>query len=357
MKYCIRFALFIYTAAMLSSCIKDEKANIEADIIEVLSEQEGILNIVYQNNAIDIYADAGRLDETNLTLSYVLSDGATISPNPSDVTDYTDAQTFVVTSQDKQWVKTYVVRVLFHALPTKYDFENWMQPEGEKYKIPYEATEEDVALYIWSCGNEPYAFITNKYDDYTSFPTQPSENAYSGSLAAKLETKLTGDYYKPIAAGNLFIGQFDASKYDPLESTQFGLPFTSKPLRFKGMYKYRSGGETYHTKVEDRCKMQAVLYKTTPDCTHLNGYTLKDSKNIVARAEMIDGAGDTPGDGYVAFDLEFVYTAEIDYELLKNGGYNLAVIFSASRNGDIYDGAPGSVLYVDEVEIVCETNK
>lgn len=357
MKYCVRLALFVYATMATVGCIKDEEANIEADIIEVLSEQEGILNIVYQNNAIDIYADAGRVDNKNLALTYVLSDGASISPNPSAVTDYAEAREFVVTSQDKQWEKTYVVRVIFQALPTKYGFENWVQPEGEKYKIPYEASDDGEALYIWSCGNEPYAFITNKHDDYTSFPTQPSENACSGVYAAKLETKLTGDYYKPIAAGNLFIGQFDASKYDPLESTQFGLPFMEKPLRFKGMYKYRSGGETYHTKAEDRCKMQAVLYRTTPDCTHLNGYTLKDSENIIARAEMTGGGGDTPGDGYVAFDLEFVYTGEIDYELLKNGGYNLAVIFSASRNGDIYDGAPGSVLYVDEVEIVCETNK
>lgn len=355
MKYSIRLVAFFFAIISLSACIKEQKPNIEADIIEVLSAEEGILNIIYQNNTIDIYADASRIDNRNLSLSYVLSDGATISPNPDQVTDYSSSQTFIVTSQDRQWEKTYIVRVLFQAIPTKYDFENWIQPEGERYKIPVELDNNNETMRIWACGNEPYAFITNKFDDYTAFPTQPTQNSHNGNYAAKLETKLTGDYYKPIAAGNLFIGQFDSSKYDPLESTQFGLPFTKKPLRFKGMYKYRSGGETYHTKTKDRCKMQAVFYRTSPDCKHLNGYTLKDSKNIIARAEMTDGGTDTPGDGYVEFDLEFVYTSQVDYNMLKNGEYNLAVIFSASRNGDIYDGAPGSVLLVDNIEIVCET--
>ncbi|MBR4070673.1 MAG: PCMD domain-containing protein, partial [Bacteroidaceae bacterium] len=62
------------------------------------------------------------------------------------------------------------------------------------------------------------------------------------------------------------------------------------------------------------------------------------------------------GDGYVDFDFEFIYTQEVDKDILKSGGYNLAIVFSASRNGDTYDGARGSVLLIDDVKIICDTN-
>ncbi len=356
MKYVLVHAILL-TLLCLSSCIKDEKPNIEVDILEVLSTQEGILNVVYTSTNIDVYADASVVDPSNITLSYVVSEGATISPNPADVHDYSSHRTFIVTSEDGEWEKSYQVRILFKDLPTYFSFENWYCPNNEKYMLPYDLdSDSQEPLYFWSCGNDPFSFLVGKHDDYTAFPTQPTTDAAVGKNAAKLITKLTGDYYKPIAAGNLFIGQFDGTKFDPLESTQFGLPFMKKPLRLTGKYKYRSGGATFHTKVEDRCRIQAILYKTDSEVTHLNGYTIKNSPNIVARAEMTDGGNDTPGEGYIDFDLEFIYTKEIDIKLLKTGGYNLSIIFSASRNGDTYDGAPGSVLLIDDVNIVCESD-
>lgn len=359
----MKFIKFLFLSIVLtatSSCIKDEKPNIDADIVEILSDSEGILNIIYTQTAIDIYADAARIDVADINFSFTLSEGATISPDPTDVTDYSSPVRFSVTSEDGNWTKNYTVRILFPEMPTEFNFEHWYQPEGEKYRIPYEpttkSTDDNSGLFIWSCGNEPFAFTVGKNDDYTAFPTQPTTESFDGQYAVKLVTKRTGDYYKPIAAGSLFIGQFDSSNYDPLESTHFGLPFTKKPLRMTGVYKYRSGGLTLKTNVADCCRMQAVLYKTDKNVSHLNGYTIKDSPNIVARAEMTDGGGDTAGDGYVEFDMEFIYTQPVDTDILARGGYNLAVIFSASRNGDTYDGAVGSVLYVDNVKIICDTD-
>lgn len=358
MKF-IRFLLIFLVLTATSGCIKDERPNIDADIVEILSDSEGILNVIYTQTAIDIYADAARVNVADINFLFKLSDGATISPNPAGVTDYSSPVRFSVTSEDGNWTKNYTVRILFPDIPTEFNFDHWYQPEGEKYRIPYEPTDESAddssGMFIWSCGNEPFAFTVGKNDDYTAFPTQPTTDRFDGQYAVKLITKKTGDFYKPIAAGSLFIGQFDSSSYDPLESTHFGLPFTQKPLRMTGIYKYRSGGMTLKTNVTDCCRIQAVLYRTDKNVSHLNGYTIKDSSNIIARAEMADG-GDTVGDGYVEFNMEFVYTLPIDADLLAGGGYNLAVIFSSSRNGDTYDGAVGSVLYVDNVKIICDTD-
>ncbi len=357
MKYFKVFLIYFILLGM-TGCIKDEKPNIEVDIVKILSDSEGILNVVFTPTGIDIYADVTRVDASDVNFSFVISEGAKITPNPAEVTDYSTPNRFTVVSEDGVWTKTYEVRVLFPEMPTEYEFEHWLQPEGEKYKIPYEITtanQLDSELYVWACGNEPYAFTVGKDGDYTSFPTQPTEESYDGKYAVKLETKPTGDYYKPLAAGNLFIGHFDPSKYDPLESTRFGLPFTRKPVRLAGMYKYRSGGKTIKTNVPDRCKIQGVLYRTDEEVNHLNGYTIKNSPNIVARAEMSSG-DDTEGDGYVPFDIEFIYTQDVDTDVLLRGGYNLAIIFSASQNGDTYDGAIGSVLLVDHVRVICNTD-
>lgn len=342
----------------LSSCIKGEKPNIEVDILSVTSPTDGILSVVMQADRVEVYA-APETDLADMRLDVTVSDGATIAPLPEAVTDYSEPVTFRVTSEDGAWTKDYLLAVRHGSVPTRFDFEHWTQPDRMRYLIPYEAIEgadendESARMMIWACGNQAYNFLTGKQDDYTAFPTQPTATAASGKRAAKLVTRLTGQIDKPIAAGNLFIGQFDCSLYEPRESTQFGLPFTRKPLRFRGMYHYRSGGLTRTSGVEDCCRMQAVLYRTDATVTHLNGFTIKTSPNVVARAELRERVTATPGDGFVPFDLEFVYTSEPDPALLERGGYNLAIIFSSSLNGDVYDGAEGSTLLVDDVEIIC----
>lgn len=344
-------------ALILTGCIKDEEPNIEVDVLEVSSDAEGILNVTFQQGAsgiIDVYADAARIDLSDLTLKFVLSDGASITPEPSTVTDYSQPRVFKVTSENRQWEKNYTVRVLFNELPLKYDFEEWMQPEKTKYKIPYEKSGSGEPMYIWACGNPAYNFLAGHDDDYTVFPTQPSPDSHSGDFAAKLMTRTTPELSKPIAAGNLFIGQFDASKREPRESTMFGLPFMKKPVKMTGKYRYRSGGLTYMSNESDQFRIRGVLYRTDSSVKHLNGFTIKDSPNIVARAEM--SGGDTSGDGYAGFSIDFVYEAPVDPALLARGGYNFAVIFTSSINGDVYDGAPGSTLWIDDVEIICADN-
>ncbi|MDE5553560.1 MAG: PCMD domain-containing protein [Muribaculaceae bacterium] len=211
-------------------------------------------------------------------------------------------------------------------------------------------------MHIWACGNEAFNFLTGKNDDYTVFPTRPTTDANSGKQAAMLVTRLTGQLDRPIAAGNLFIGQFDSSLREPRESTMFGLPFTGEPDRIKGKYRYRSGGPTLLTGERDACRIQAVLYRTDTGEKHLNGFTIRTSPSVVARAEMTT-SDDTPGTSYADFNLKFVYEAEIDPAAMARGCYNLAVIFTASRNGDTYDGAPESTLWIDDVEIICKSNE
>lgn len=336
----------------LTACIKDEMPNIEVDVLSVTSPQGGVLNTVIQEGHIEVYAAPGA-DPANFPLQIAVSHGATIAPDPATVNDYSQPRLFDVTSQDGNWCRQYIVTVRQSSLPTTFDFEHWMQPERMRYMIPYELSGS-TQMMVWACGNPAYNFLTGKNDDYTAFPTQPTTDACSGQYAAKLVTRLTGQVDRPIAAGSLFIGQFDGSKFEPRESTMFGLPFIGKPVMIKGMYRYRSGGVTLKSQTPDCASIRAVLYRTDLGETHLNGFTIKNSPSIVARAEFDSPVTDTPGDGYVPFAITFVYTSAIDDALMSRGLYNLAINFTSSRDGDVYDGAEGSTLYIDNVQIICE---
>ena len=46
----------------------------------------------------------------------------------------------------------------------------------------------------------------------------------------------------------------------------------------------------------------------------------------------------------------------IDKEKLAQGGYQLSIVFSSSIEGDVFNGAEGSTLWIDEVEIIHADN-
>lgn len=343
----------IVSLLLLPGCIKELPANMEVDLIEVTILNNPNLHISYSNSAVEIYAQGAVVDPTNLVIDIKISQGATIAPDPAQIKDYSTIRKYTITSEDGKWSKDYFISLITSRVPLVFDFEHWVQPDNTRYKIPYEIDQDNRSQNIWASGNAAFAFVAGD-KDYTAYPTQPVENfVKKGKTAVLLKTQYVGIGGRMLASGSLYIGQFDASKFDPLECTKFGMPFMEKPLRVKGWYKYRSAGKTAITSVDDQCNIQAVLYKTDAQTKFLNGYTIKNSPLVVGRAQLEDCTS-TPGEEYIPFDIEFVYTQDVDYKLLNDGGYNLIVMFVSSREGSSFDGTVGSELYVDDVEIVCE---
>ncbi|PID88896.1 MAG: hypothetical protein CSB02_00310 [Bacteroidia bacterium] len=44
----------------------------------------------------------------------------------------------------------------------------------------------------------------------------------------------------------------------------------------------------------------------------------------------------------------------IDQQKLKEGKYNLTIVLTSSKDGQLYNGAIGSTLFVDEIELVTQ---
>lgn len=396
-----KLRFYLPMVILLGSCIQSEPLNTEADITgcKILNAQ-GISdpnikgNIIIENTKVRAQANP-QIDLTNLALKLELTDGATISPDPAKLADYSFPRSFTVTSQDGNWHKEYSVSIDTFDTPVRYGFEHYELGATGKYQVFYEEIKGHDAVfkqYIWASGNSGFAMagVGKTPQDY---PTVSIDGGVVGK-GIKLETKSTGGFGEtakmPIAAGNLFLGSFEASNAvaKPLKATKFGLPFGKKPLRFKGSYKYKPGSEPFKAKdlkgnaiiipgQEDSGDIYAVLYEAEGlEGNALDGNNVLTSRNIVAMARV----NVVNTDGFITFDEKFLYREEtpamikwpdfilnrdaskdrdgafrvFDPRKLKNYEYNLAVVFTSSKYGAYFAGSVGSTLCVDEVEVICE---
>lgn len=377
-----RFGLYLMLGLLCFSCIRKEAANTEADIetCVILNEQgepdPNIKGNVIISNTRVIAQATPIIDLTKLALGVTLTEGATITPDPKEVKDYSLPQSFVVTSEDGEWQKTYQVSVDTFDLPVKYTFELAELNKDNKYNVFYETIDGQGANFrqdIWASGNGGYA-ITGVAKQPEEFPTISVLEGKKGKGVC-LETKSTGGFGEmvkmPIAAGNLFIGDFQVANATskPLEATRFGMPFGKKPIRLTGWYKAKRGeqltsvgsdGKAVPVEGKDACDIYAVLYESEGlKQNTLDGGNVLNSPNIVALArltnpKMHESGTDMSMVEYEPFDVEFEFKKPFDAEKSKYYKYNLTVVFTSSIQGAYFIGAVGSVLYVDEVQVVCE---
>lgn len=365
--------LLCYT---FTACIQKEALNSEADI-ETCTLNGDVLSRapIIENNEIILMVKP-ESDITKLAPKFTLTDGATIEPKSGTERNFEKSQaySYVVTSQDGKWSKEYIVKVFLAYINTDYHFENYRLNHTGNYYIFYEKSAAGDEVMTWASGNEGFA-IANSTADKSQYPTTIDKIGKYGDCA-KLQTKETGPFGlqmgMPMAAGNLFAGSFQLNITDVLRATEFGVPFYFVPTHFKGFYKYKAGemfkvlgknsdGKNILVDVpskKDICNIYAVFYETDENFHTLTGHNVNDNTDlhIIARADIPDAR---ESDEWLEFNIPFELLPgrAIDKEKLKAGKYNLAIIFSSSKNGDQFEGAPNSTLWIDEVEIDYEGKK
>ena len=385
------FLLPLAACTMLSSCFKDEAPNAECDILQAFVHLDNPENVFAQKSdtLIDVRSNVQDIvfnkkpgtDVSKMAPQFKITDGATITPESGMEFDFSDDKKvqYTVTSQDKSWQRIYNVSFEISELPTQYDFENFeiyseKDPKDgvvkPKYQVWYDLSPNGKKVYDWATGNAGYKL--SNYDsapeDYPSISMDDGNGPEGGKFGkyVRLTTKSTGSFgvmtNRRIAAGNLFIGVFDPlpALTNTMACTCFGLPFNKKPLRLTGYYSYKPGatfqdrsGKTVDGRV-DKASIYAVLYKNHDAAGNsivLHGDDVKTNPNIVALADLGKVAETS---GWQTFDISFAYSAALDENLLDNNGYSIAVVFSSSEEGDKFEGAVGSTLCVDEVELICE---
>ena len=370
-----------FLAFAISSCIQDEALNSEAAIDGCTGADVQLANINANEKIVDVYVHKGA-DLAKQELKFTLPEGATIKPNNSrdgdtgnfyNFSEAGNSRSFTVTSENGEFKPTYTINIKPTELPTVYHFEDLLIAENTPYHILYEfapSTSQGISKVLqWSSGNPGFA-LTGMAKSPTNYPTVQVEGGFN-KKCVKLETKDTGSFGAMvkmyIAAGNLFIGNFDVSKAlagqeGALKATTFGFQFYKHPKTLKGYYKYKAGpvytenGQP-QSGLKDRFDIYAIMYEADDNSFMLDGTNAKTSDKLVYLAQIkADEALET--DQWTEFSLPFERqnNKSIDEQKLQNGKYKLGIIFSSSVEGDHFKGAVGSTLYIDEVELVCEEN-
>lgn len=266
------------------------------------------------------------------------------------------------------------VNVTFGGNKDIYDFEEWIveNPDSEdETKFFYAPaggwSTSNTGAFLLQAITDPESGVP--YADKMPVTQSTKEDAHSGNKAARIETidtkgkDLVFVKIPKVTTGTLFLGKFQVTNFqETLTSTKFGIPYNKKPLAVKGYYKYKPGEVYYSSSVEssniavaesnttDECSINGILYEITSEKDeYLTGVDAYNSPKLVARAELKDGTAKAE---YTAFNLNFEFKYGKTYD--PNKKYRLSIIFSSSKDGDKFSGAPGSVMFVDDVEIVSE---
>ena len=236
-------------------------------------------------------------------------------------------------------------------------FENW---SGDVPKLIYGSGE----TMFWDSGNHGSQKVSR------NVTTPDATVRHSGNYSAKLSSiyaSMLG--IGQFAAGNIFIGQYLDTQMDGLTGhgvLGLGRPFASRPLALRGYIRYISGNvDKGGDKIANGTQDKGIIYVALTDGEgeEFNGtrwsfvIKTKESKffdkngaNVVAYGDKIWEAS-TEGEGMHEFVIPFEYRS---MERIPN---RIMLVAAASQFGDYFQGSTGSVMWLDDLELIYEESK
>ncbi|HTN45165.1 MAG TPA: PCMD domain-containing protein [Flavipsychrobacter sp.] len=347
-----KYWFIVLSLFTFAGCIKDAPLNPEADIERFVVDKDLLtadVIIDQANRKIQLHLKPDAF-QNGFAPVLSLSTGAKVSPASGDSIRFDQPVYYTVTSQSGVNKKTYLVEIATVGFWT-FNFENWGLQETSNYEFPL----EDNGIQLWSSGN-PGIALTGVDKRPDAYPMRSTTDGYNGTHAAEIIT-LKGNAVSELIGiklfpGSLFLGTFNSSMAlsNPPAATEFGQPYSGKPARFTGYYKYTPGavfqdkdGNVINTET-DKCALYAILYNGP---ARLNGTNIQTSEKIVAKAILADGSAQPD---FTRFDIPFTYIPGA----VAGNNLMVAIVASSSARGDLYRGAVGSRLVVDSLRIIPE---
>ncbi|MBN1789588.1 MAG: PCMD domain-containing protein [Bacteroidales bacterium] len=340
----------VLLAALFAACEKDQSSN-EPKITDFsvtgLNRSSFTLDQVFQDDSSKIiyllFSNGIPADSFPLqfTVSFALPAGTTSNPAPGGqvtIPNIDQHLKFTVSAENGKQVDYYVV-LRDNQLPNR-GFEDWYSAvgmDGNPYSDPGKSSE----FTIWATANHG----TSIYGTYGTKPLAIGDNT-----VAQISTGATAI---PVTAGTLFTGRFDINgainhPTDPRQATHFGTPFSLRPVSLKFKYAYQPGDLYVRATLNNPDNIFGGFTVTElPGNDMFTGYAVlekRDGSGVVeiGRAEMT--SGDLQNE-LTEISLPFVYSSD-------QKPTHISVVFSSSKDGDLFTGAVGSTLLVDDVELV-----
>lgn len=321
-------------------------------------------------------------DELKLTPKIVLPQGATLDSivvkysdgtkaklKETDVIDFSKIEgerydvKYHITPEDVRYpsVKT-LRREIMPEFKSVYKMGDWVTPDGANYHVPANMASSNAAADFF-----PLSGSMIGHPELTAEPYPVSQDGD----AAKILTRDTYGGYAFIAvmpkvtAGTLFNGTFELDAMAPLKSTHFGEAYrgTKAPVAFTFTYKYAPGtiyyktiitGSGFTTQVTaeevpdkvDECSLTAYVYEVDSYNDHLDGTNINTSDKVILKAAFSGGAQAD----FTEKTVNFEQTGNGTFDP-ANKKYKIAIVCTPSKEGDAYEGAPESTLWVKSLEV------
>jgi hypothetical protein len=348
-----QFFLYLIVSAVLISCSKDNNDTIDtpADIIDfsVNATTEFTpkqVNIDKTNSHIYIFSETS-IDNAvfpiSITPDIQISEGASITPNSGIAVNFSDREDFAqytLTSASGKSSSEWVATIRDKQIPNS-DFENWHKLTGMN-SLEFDQPGKHAENTVWSTAN----MGTSLFGIYGTIPIELNSNTM-----VKIQTGKTTTV--PVTAGTLFLGKFDLegaiqNPTDPKKATDFGVPFIYRPSAIKLLYKYKSGDHLIQATLKDPSSLfGGFTIDSLSGKDEFNIYATLEVRNDdgvkeIARAEL---KGDDTDVVLTEISLPFVYTSD-------ETPTHISIVFTSSAYGDLWKGAVGSELIIDDLELI-----
>lgn len=365
---------YVYTGLKKQSGATLDKMTVAGDIVIVQPEIEQ--NTATTKNVVFYVNSTATPEQLKLIPTFEIASGATISLGSDEYVagtpvDFSQEQIFNVKAQSGRKTITYKIKAEKIA---EIDFASGF----EVWEVKHFTTDStnmhqmyEEPINGWGTSNEGVKWIKlfeELYAQSAPYAVVQTNEGKSGK-AARLETLNTtgqpgfGSFMPAVpvvTSGTVFSGIFSVNISNTLKSTKFGYPCLKKPVSFQGSYKYTPGNiyleckepinnadkvDTVTTKT-DAPGINAVLYEVDSySFDFLDGTNLLTSDKIVAKASLKDRSAK---ENYTDFNIAFDFGTK-NFDSTKK--YKLAIVCSSSIDGDKFTGAPGSVLFVDDLKV------
>lgn len=271
------------------------------------------------------------------------------------------------------------------ALPNG-NFDNWWRQEEKDNSPWYAIASGDATAFdtnkmlfsFWDSGNGGTAPLMKKN------PTAPegTEVHTEEGKSVKMQSQFVGfSSLGKFAAGNIYTGHFCSANTSTYQAKiNFGQPFASRPVQMKGWFKYSRGtnidypkdGGEYKTLLQqaggDLCGIYIALvdnegfdyeghkyaYEVNGDLSGDDPASFKyknaidfstNNPNVIAYGSITDEEAKGTGEWQE-------FTIDLKYRDLTRKPKYIIVVASASKYGDYFTGSTGSLMYIDDFELV-----
>lgn len=239
------------------------------------------------------------------------------------------------------------------ALPLENpSFDDWcVDDKNNKLWYPW----AKGASSFWDTGNKG-ATTLGESNTTPSSDIAPGTSGQSALLATKF-VGLAG--IGKLAAGNMFAGEY--VKTDGTNGIlNFGRPYTSRPLRLRGMFKYKSAPINYAS--SNNPNLSSL--KGQPDTCYMYIALIDSEEPVEIRTKPSERKLFNPKDPSVIAYAEYYtadnittwqeFTLELNYLTTSRKPTYMVIVFSASKYGDYFTGGDGSILQVDDLKLEFE---